>query len=56
MGIKRHNHPALEAVSIINKEIENIRSSLKISLTLLLLSKNIKAKENGHIIFSQAAK
>ena len=56
MGNKRHIHPALEAVKIINKEIENIRRILKMSLITFLLSKNIKAREKGHIIFNQAAK
>ena len=56
IGNKRHSHPALEAVNIISKEIENIRRILNRIFTLFLLSKNIKAREKGHIRLNQAAK
>ena len=56
IGIKRLTHPALDAANITSIEIENIRRIFKISLILLLLSKNIEANENGHIIFNQATR
>ena len=55
-GIKRHSHPALEAVKINSKEIENARRILKINLILFSLSKNINERENGHIKLNQVAK
>ena len=56
IGIIRLIHPALDAANIMSIEIENIRRIFKVSLILLLLSKNIEANENGHIIFNQATR